>query len=274
MKILVLFGGLLLYCVPCFSQTDYSRIADSIQSEGLKLYFSEKASWEGTDLFRAQFPALQTRYGGYFSYTARDTTWCVIISNDEPACKLATFVFSNGKTRPSSIDTYAGVLNQEEQVYLALKIAAITSIRADTFFHSYQRTILNIVPIIDEQGKRVYVLTGTDASGVVILGNDYLMRYSAEDSLLSRDCLHRNIMAIPYKSDSSEVSAFHTHFSPTSEFMTVTDYCTLLLYSKLTTWKQHYVITKDAVSILNVADGELMILSRGVFDQIYGNKKP
>ncbi|MDR3712408.1 MAG: hypothetical protein P4L51_06305 [Puia sp.] len=272
MKLLAYFAGLLLLSTTSLGQTNYSRIADSIHTEGLKLYFSEKASWEGSDLFFAEYPLLKSHYGGYFSYTVGDTTRCVILTNDTPTRRLVIFYFPNGKSQPTSEDAHATDLNPQEREYLALKKTAIDWVRQDTFFRSYLRTTLNFVPLIDGQGKRVYLLTGPQDNGIMLLGNDYLMRYSADDSLLSKSCLHRNIISIPLKKDSTEESAFHTHFPPTSEYLTATDYCTLRLYAKYTSWKQHYVITKDAVSILNFADGGLLILSKKAYDRIAGDK--
>ena len=135
--------------------------------------------------------------------------------------------------------------------------------------------MLNLVPIIEKDIKRVYVLTGTNLHGVVIFGNDYLMALDENNKITSAKPLHKNIIPVYLKSDSgkTQTETFHIHLSPTDEFITATDICTLMLYEKLTTWETHFVRSKKYISIWNCKTNQLVIMTNEAMQRIEDDQK-
>ena len=130
--------------------------------------------------------------------------------------------------------------------------------------------MLNLVPIIEKNIKRVYVLTGTNLHGIVIFGNDYLINFDAGNNVTSAKSLHRNIIPAYLKTDSGKVqtSGVHAHIPPTDEFITATDICTLMLYEKSTTWETYNVVSKNYFSIWDCKKNELVIMTMEAIKKI------
>lgn len=150
--------------------------------------------------------------------------------------------------------------------------AALEAIGKDTRFKTYTNTNFNLIPMISDGERKVYVLTGPQKTGVVIFGNDYLLTFDKKNNLKERKQLHRNILAIEYEEksgdDASEVTTLHTHTPETGDLITATDICTLLLYEKYAKWKQHTVISANYVSIWNCRTDELVVLTKEAMDRI------
>ena len=92
MKTLHILIVIFFITVKLFSQTE-----DEILSEAKLLYYSEKASWTGTDVFLEKFPEKRNQIGGYFSYSEDNNHKCIFFSNDSMPIVLAT-------THPSKIN--------------------------------------------------------------------------------------------------------------------------------------------------------------------------
>lgn len=268
MRLPLLFSLLVLNSLLTVAQKNFRAAADSIQSEGERLYISEIASWDAGDRLSSLPGAIQNNFRGYISYTEGRYTKCIFLSKADANYKIATFSYMKGQDLPPIVDTTYMPINKLESKYWRLKAAAVQNISSDTFFHAYPGTILNLVPIITGYEKRVYVLTGTFEKGLLIIGNDYLLEFDQFDHLFSKTCFHRDLTKIPFKSDSSEKSALHNHVPPVSSFMTATDYCTLLLYSRYTTWRQYFVVSKKVVSILDYSNRQLRILSTDAYSKM------
>src|SRR5580765_6941695 len=79
-------------CSCSFGQVDRMHIADSISSEGKKLYKSEMASWYGTDVFVERFKSERENIDGYFSYPEADSYKCIFFSKGNNPEVLATIM--------------------------------------------------------------------------------------------------------------------------------------------------------------------------------------
>src|ERR1700761_863867 len=85
-----------------YSQTNYldrksiDRITDSIYREGMTLYRSEWASWNGTDIFLDKCKPIKSRSGGYLSYDTGKELVNVFYSRDVSPVILATISFPYG----------------------------------------------------------------------------------------------------------------------------------------------------------------------------------
>lgn len=260
-----------LLSVHVFSQEDPTEAAQPIVAEGKLLYKSEMASWYGTDLFLEKFKD-RSAIGGYFSYQDQDLSKCIFFSRTEKPRVIGTISFdSTYNLQTAIVDMSERDFSKMEQDLYAIRKLALAEVNSDTLFKVYENTNLNLIPLITGQEKKVYILTGPKNSGVVIFGNDYLLRFDADNKLLEKKQLHKNIIPVYYgeQEDGKKViGAMHSHLPETGEFMTATDICTLLLYSKFADWEQHIVVSEKYTNIWNCISNTLIVLPKEVMEKI------
>lgn len=257
-----------LFTTTAFAQ---SKEEKEILKEGDKLYRSEMASWYGTDIFLEKFGDRKENAGGYFSYTENNRSICVFFSNNETPKILATFTFdSTYNVNTAIIDGQERALTQQETDLLTIRQIALTQLSTDTLFKRYQNMNPNLVPLSDEKGKRVYILTGPQKQGIVVFGNDYLLTFNDANKLKEKKQLHKNIIAIEYgkKDGKTVIATMHSHLPETGDLITATDICTLKLYGKYAQWGQHYVISQENVSIWDCHKQALLVMTRKAWDRI------
>jgi hypothetical protein len=265
-----------------FGQDNPTEQAQPIVAEGKRLYKSEMASWYGTDLFLENYKN-RANIGGYFSYSDNGIAKCIFFSKTGEPKVIGTISFDstyNTKTAKTDLNERDFTPN-ESDLYKIRKIA-LASLNSDTLFKTYKNTNLNLIPLINGDEKKVYVLTGTDQNGVVIFGNDYLLTFDKDNNLISKKQLHQNLIPINYggkEEEGREIhGTIHSHLPETGDFITATDICTLMLYEKFTKWKQHDVVSKKYLNIWNCLTDELTVIPMDVMDKINkdqekGNRK-
>jgi hypothetical protein len=261
MKKLLLLATTALFAFEIVAQD--ARITDSIVAEGKKLYRSEMASWYGTDIFVERFADQRSNAGGYFSYTENELTKCIFFSKGETPKVLATITFdSTYNVKTARVDNSQRNFTPVENDLYTIRKLALQDINTDTLYKSYKNTNLNLIPLINNGQKKVYVLTGPSVSGVVVIGNDYLLTFSPDNQLLSRKRLHKNIIPINYKDekDKEAFATMHSHLPETGDYITATDVCTLMLYSKFAKWEQHMVVSPNYMNIWNCHKNELVVV--------------
>jgi len=145
---------------------------------------------------------------------------------------------------------------------------ALQEMNQDTLFKRYNNTNLNPIPIITNNSRKVFVLTGPQISGVVILGTDYLLTFDKNNKLKSKKSLHKNIISIEYNEDTKGAVTMHSHLKSTGDLITSTDLCTIMLYEDYADWKQHIVISKKNVSLWDCEKDKLLIMTRKDWDKI------
>lgn len=267
------FLALILICQITFGQSKTDKITSKITEEGKTLYKSEMASWYGTDIFIKKYKEKE-KIGGYLSYSENEISRCIFYSKDEKPKVIGTMNFDltfnieNAKT-----DLNERELSKTEFDLFEIKKAASEIINSDTIFKSYNNTNFNLIPIINGKEKKVYVLTGPKKNGVIIFGNDYLLNFDKNNKLLNRKQLHRNIIPIEYGEKDEIESTMHSHTEETGDFITSTDICTLMLYAKFAKMKQHYVISKNYVSIWDCQKENLAVLTRNAWEKISNDGK-
>lgn len=260
-----------------FGQKNLNEKTENILAEGKLLYKSEMASWYGTDLFLEKYKQREN-IGGYFSYNENEVIKCVFFSKTDIPEVIGTISFDNTydlKTANSDLNA-RNFTKTEKDLYEMRKIALV-EINTDTLFKKYNNTNLNLIPIINGNEKKVYVLTGPKNNGVVIFGNDYLLTFDENNKLISKKQLHKNIIPIEYGGKTEggkEVeSTIHSHLPETGDFITATDVCTLMLYSKFTKWKTHNVVSKKYLNIWNCETNELNIIPMKTIEKINKDQK-
>lgn len=245
---------------------------DSIVQEGKTLYRSEMASWYGTDIFLELFKE-HDKIGGYVSYHTPAAATCIFFSKDDKPKVIGTIQFdSTFNLKKASADLTEREPTSMEFDLFRTRKKAQEIINSDSFFVHYQNTGLNLIPIVYNGTRKVYVLTGPKKNGTVILGNDYLLTFNDNIELLSKKRLHKNIISIDYlqkgEEGSKSVGAVHTHLPETGDCMTVTDVCTLMLYQKFAGWEQHTVVSENYYSFWNCKTNSLVSITKDAMDKI------
>lgn len=257
-------------------QVDMDHLRDSVVAEGKLLYKSEMASWYGTDIFLERFKDRTDQIGGYFSYSEKERTKCLFFSKAENPEVLGVITFdSSYKIENAIADGAKRSFTDTERAIYEIRKRALSEINSDTMFKSYSNTNLNLIPLIENAQRKVYVLTGPQKSGVVIFGNDYLLTFDNKNKLISKRQLHKNIIPVKYSSGQNEkvIETMHTHLPETGDFFTATDICTLMLYSKFTDWERHTVISEGYVSIWDCKKNIDVALTKEAWDRIYNDVK-
>lgn len=259
-------------CSALCADAQHDPKVDAVLKEGKLLYRSEMASWYGSDIVVEKFLSIRNQSDGYFSYDNNNKTTCIYFSSGKKPKVLISISFDSTFNKSSAfIDTVQRELSIKEKELYALRNKALEIANKDTLFKVYENTSLNMIPLEEPNNKRVYFLTGPSVSGVVIFGNDYLLRFDQNNRLLKKKALHKNILPFYYKDD--DVASIHSHTAETGAYITATDICTLLLYERFTSWQQHVVVSDNIVSIWDCATEELTVMPRADWDLIMKERK-
>ena len=90
--------------------------------------------------------------------------------------------------------------------------------------------------------------------------------------MISKKRLHKNLIPIYYGTKELEgknvETTIHSHLPETGDFITATDVCTLMLYSKFANWKTHNVISKKYLNIWNCETNELTVIPMKTIEKI------
>lgn len=263
---------LTLLTLSVFGQKNPTEEAQPIVAEGKILYKSEMASWYGTDLFLESYKDREN-IGGYFSYTDKEFAKCIFFSKADKPKVIGTISFdSTYNTKTANVSLTEREFTKNENDLYEIRKLALAEINSDTLFKTYKNTNLNLIPLINGNDKKVYVLTGPQNNGVVIFGNDYLLTFDDNNKLLIKKQLHKNIIPVYYggkeEEDKKSVGAMHSHLPETGEFMTATDICTLMLYEKFAKWEQHIVVSEKYMNIWSCKTDQLTVIPRDVVDKI------
>lgn len=268
----LIIASLISSCL--FSQGKIEKLKEKAMKEGFLLYESEKASWHGTDLFLEKFTD-RSKIGGYFSYTDGETPKCIFVSNGNEPKVLGTMTFDKTfKIENTTTDLTERELTTVEKKYLDLRNKAIERISKDTIFKYYKNTSYNIVPIISDKEKKVYILTASTENGTVIFGNDYLINFNKKGNVSATKRLHKGMLAFEYGNPENQtIAPMHSHLPEYSEIMTPTDICTTLLYQKLAGWQNNYVMSRKYMSIWDCKTNNLHIMTLEAWKKIGESKK-
>jgi len=271
----IIIALLLLASSLIYSQ---NKETEKILSEGKLLFRMEKGSWYGTDDMLARFKTKKDSVGGYLSYETDDNTINMIFFSRFDSDKiLIRYEFDSlPKPEPIKIDTLNQNATNLERNLISIRQDARDRAYAneDKFFNFHDNTSLNFIPLIADKEKSVFVLTGPQVSGIVLLGNDYKLSYDKKNEFKKKEKIHNTILQFPYTSENKEnptVSTIHSHII--TEYISSTDICTLLLYKKYVEWNQHIVMSEKEVSIFDLEKESLFTMKRKAWEKIYSNEK-
>jgi hypothetical protein len=259
----------LIFCFMQISAFSRDNLSSSILEEGKLLFRLEKASWYATDFFLENFKDKRDSIGGYLSYQNKDKVVSIFLNRYDSTKVLVRFTFDFiPKQTPLLIDLENKNQSNEEIELIKIRKDALNRINSNTdgFFKFYKYTSMNPIPIINENGSRVFVLTGPQRNGDVLIGNDYVLTYNTKNEFEKKEKLHNSLVPIPYKmQDKSAVMTMHSHIL--SDYITSTDICTLLLYKDYVDWKSHIVMSAKYVSLLNLETESLEIMTKEDYEK-------
>ncbi len=252
-----------------YSQTiDLDRKATEIVAEGKLLHRLEMAAWYGSDIFMDNFKE-KDRIGGYFSYIDKNTSKCLFFSKDESPKVLGVVSFGDiSLVETATIDFKERDFKDDEKDLYLIRTKALNEIREDSLFKTYSNSNLNLIPLLDNAGGKVYVLTGPKNAGVILFGNDYLLTFDKQDNLIGKQQIHRNLIPIQFDDEEKVDTSVHFHTPETGDFITPTDVCTLMLYAKFAKWKYHVVVSRNYASIWDCENETLRIMTKEDFQKV------
>lgn len=263
--------GILTFLIIMSANAQKNATEQAIVDEGIALYKSEMASWHGTDIFREKAADKMTLVGGYLSYTEDKLSKCIFFDQQKSPEILATISFTETFNLDSVvIDSERKEFTGLEKDLFEIRLNAIDAIQKDTLFKHYDNTRPNIIPLIRNGEKKVFVITGPQDHGIVIFGNDYLLTFDENNKVVSKKQIHQNIIPIEYGNtdEGNElVATVHSHSAETGEHITSTDICTLMLYAKYANWKQHMVVSDKYVNIWTCASNSLAVIPADAFKE-------
>lgn len=272
-KLFTLITLLILAQNATAQKNELRRIADSINTEGEMLYHSEWASGHSTQIFASRFGGKKLLSGGYFSYETKKGMTTIFFSKNENPAVMATVKFEHGlDSSQYSIDTITRKFTGNEKEFYTIRSKAAQVVLNDTLFQFYQNISLNLVPIIKNGAKRVYVITAQTSPDEVLLGNDYLINFDKDDDIIKKTKLHNNLIPLGTGGKDAIKASSHVHLGNTSPFITATDICAFKLWKPKTTWVISFVSSAGYVSAFYFRDEFLEIFTQAEFEKKMKNK--
>ena len=244
-----------------------------IMEEARLLFRLEKASWYGTDDMLEHYPDKKDSIGGYLSYiTDNNKVNTIFYSRFNLYHILIRYQFDSvASFLPVSVDITEHKPTSHERDLITIRNDAFNSIYIDEnpFFTYYENTAFNIIPLINDNVKKVYVLTAPRKDGIILLGNDYLLTYGSNNTLIKKKKIHESLIELPFQGVDEEKkieTSMHTHVN--SSLIDATDICTILLYKDYIEWNQHIVISKKYVSIFNIEKEDLVVITKKAWERM------
>ena len=262
----------LFICLSVSSQNLQEK-ADAILKEAKELLVMEQASWHATDHFLATYPDKKNLIRGYFSYVNKEDDVVSVFYGEEKKQIFARYLFK-GIPSPDRlfVDTENLEITDLEADLLELRRTAFEDMvdNKKGFYSFYENINPNLIPIIYEGKKKVYVISGSNEPKMLI-GNDYEITFNKRNKIKDRKKLHKSILTFNYNENEDVESSFHSHV--VSDFIDITDVCSLLLYKKYTGINSHIVVSKKHVSILDLKKETLLILTKKAWDKIMDHQE-
>lgn len=232
MNIIKIILVLLSLTYSAFSQDMSFQIKmDSIVAEGDLLYRYEKSVWNSTDILMKN-KKLFKNHGGYIAYNSGDSVFVTYLDKDQTG-SIAKYTYVVPLlTMPTNTVTGYSPLTELERELFSIKVKIIDQlsdakydIRIPGSFNP------NFVLIKGDKDFRLYMLMGTNESGLIPFGNDYLFMADKSGIITGWKKFHTRMIPTFSKTPDGQavVSVIHSHLEMTP-YITATDICTFRLY--------------------------------------------
>ncbi len=264
-----IFPILLLLLLSMGLNAQNTKLIQAIETEGKLLYRLEKAAWLGTDIFLEQTTS-NTSIGAYLTYPVGNSTQCVFINNQENPKVIGTLTFDHQFDLSNVlIQLDERDLTQLEKDLLTIRTNTLAAFSTSSIFSFYKNTGTNIIPIIRGKEKKVYVLTAPKENNLLLLGNDYLIDFKANNQIKKIEKLHNSLIQFTVNNENETLAeTMHNHVTGKSEYITATDICTLMLYADYFNINRHIVVSKKYYSFWDCKTHQLTVIPSSTIKKI------
>lgn len=241
------------------AQENLYQIADSIRSEGILLYQHLQICRTGVELLEADTTGrVQLQASGFLSY--RDGNGYMLMmphraSSNRPVITSYRFDSTlNAQTAHRHVGRE--MTTYEAEVWELWKMVTLM-VQKDPGFKKVRDTYFMVVPMIEGESRKVYVLSAATRNNFFALGNDYLLHFNSAFELVSKQQFHTHNLMTPYGRKSSG----HIH-SESAPYISATDVCAFMLHPKAFAQESLKVYSPTFVSEWNFRDKTLDIIPR------------
>ncbi|WP_341840747.1 hypothetical protein [Chitinophaga caseinilytica] len=258
-KILLLGIGALCH-IHASAQENLAIIADSIRREGLQLYQHIQARKTGVALFEADTTGrLSLQAAGYFSYRSGSDYVLIMPHRGSVKNPVVTSYRFDAHLTPQTAKMEVGRnMTAAETDIWELWNLATDLVKKDARFKKVRDTQFMIVPVVEGDVRKVYVLSTPSRSNTFVLGNDYLLQFNGAREEVSMTEFHTNLLMTP----TGRKSSGHIHGRANSPYITATDVCAFMLHPKAFDQASMRVVSPTHISEWNMADNTLYIEPR------------
>lgn len=205
---------------------------DSIKAEANLLYSYENASLNSENSARKN-KKIKKDFGGSLTYFLNDTVKTVILNKLQNQV-TAEYFYLNDSPKPIHEKTAARNLNDTETELLTVKKNLFEQLSAPEYkVNVPENFTLDLVTIPFGNGFRNYIITGTQKSGIIPVGNDYLFITDRAGKIQKWKKFHSRLIPVHTTDGKGNytVTSVHSHLK-TSPFISATEICTFRLYAR------------------------------------------
>src|SRR5690606_11675821 len=265
--------SLIFFLFVCWIQAQNIK---AIEAEGKLLYRLEKASWYAKDIFVDTYHILTGSTGGYVSYPSSEN---LIITSfydkEDPSLILVRFTFQElPEPEPIEITAVPSPATSNEQILIAMRETVKKELQnnSEGFFQFYKGSAPNVIPLLRKNELKTYIISASTEQGKLLLGNDYELIFDKKFNIKRKRKLHNSLIAFDFQGEEHKIeSTMHSHVL--SDFITVTDICTLLLYKDFLSWDFHYVLGKKYITLFDLKRESLVMMKLKAWKKISNFKK-
>jgi len=256
-----------------YAQTDLKITAQRILEKGMELYKMEKAVWYAWDsLNNITFQKYTSGFVSYYRKNFVNTVFYEI--RDEQYFIQYTFQFENNTNlKLLKCDDSERIATDSEVEYIEIKEGTYDMLEYfDNMFKTHENTGKNISILKKNGVYEIFVITGENNSGSIPIGGDYKFKCKENESTIEfLGAFHKKYDPITISTSTKRMDEeFHYHSSETSEFITPTDICSLMLYKNFTETSVHLVISDNYVSVFDFKNTELKIFPKDIYNEKFG----
>lgn len=263
-----MLAAILLACAlssPALAQPSQAE-QDAIVAEAQELFLLELAAWQGADaMFNV---AANGQSDAYLSYRDGDSLRTIFYLAADQGQVLGEVAFDSlANVASMRLQVRPRNASAPEKALMTMRANLLAACLADKkgTFAQYENTSMNIL-LLPGPRPLGFLLTAPMEAGVLMLGNDYRFEFDQAGKVLKYNSLHKKLHVLDMRIE-GEASG-HVHTKGEDPVITSTDLCALLLYSQLSDWKHHVVQGPNYISIWDLEERQLVILTKKAWDKI------
>lgn len=255
----------LLFISGAFAQEKIQDEVKTVVSEGKTIFKLEMANRLGQKIFKAKYKGKKS-IEGFVSYTEADHVKLVFYSGGKESKVLGSVLFDGSfDSDKSVVDIIEREINVQEAQLIKLRKNALTIISNVSLFSLPEHATFSVIPVVENNSNKVYVISVSTKEGVVMFGNDYLLSFDEKYNLTEKNSFHKNQASVTFDKNAGTANdngSNHMHLAEKGEMVSSTDIATLMLYEKDTKWSQHTFISEHYMFFWNYATHDLQVIPK------------